>query len=141
MSLLNSQLPDHLKMTGTNYGTSLDAQFGLMDSMSNWGQGIADWWKGTNVLDQTNLKTGQVNQGWGMPALGAANSMFQSWMGLRQLDLAKKGLNEQKRQFNMNWDAQRNSFNNQLAERQANKIAFDPNSQDVATYMAKWGIK
>lgn len=92
------------------------------------------------ALDQRDAG-GIINQGWAMPALGAANSMFQSWMGMKQLDLAKKSLSEQKRQFNMNWDAQRNSYNNQLAERQANKIAFDPNSQDVATYMAKWGIK
>ena len=77
-----------------------------------------------------------------MPALSAANSLFQGWVGLEQLGIAKKSLKEQKRQFDMNWDAQKTSMNRQLEDRQKLRIAAgDTSAEDPATYMAKWGIK
>lgn len=80
--------------------------------------------------------------GWGMPALGAANSLLNGWIGLEQLGVAKKSLKEQKRQFDMNWEAQKTSTNRQLADRQAQREAFNPGvAEDTASYMAKWGIK
>lgn len=85
---------------------------------------------------------GTKHNGWGMPALGAANSLFQGWIGLEQLGVAKKSLKEQKRQFDMNWDAQRTNTNRQLADRQEHRAAFNPDAaEDTASYMAKWGIK
>lgn len=80
--------------------------------------------------------------GWGVPALTGASSLFNSWVGLKQLDLSKQALAEQKRQFGMNWEAQKASTNRELYDRQQRRIAFgDPNAQDTASYMAQWGIK
>lgn len=93
------------------------------------------------MLDWTDPKTGTQNSGWGMPALGAANGLFQSWIGLNQLNLAKKAFSEQKRQFNMNWDAQKTDFNRSLADRQQFRKEANPNNtEDVASYMSKWSI-
>lgn len=86
-----------------------------------------------------NPKTG--NQGWGMPALGAVTSLANSWLAFKNYGLAKDQLAFGKEQFNKNYEAQRNLTNSHLADRQAARVAANPNdTMSVADYMAKWGI-
>lgn len=81
-------------------------------------------------------------QGWGGLAIGAANSLMNGYMGMKQYGLAKKSLAEGKRQFNLNYDAQRSTINNQLADRQRARLASNPGAyQSEADYMSQWGIK
>lgn len=84
------------------------------------------------------------NPGWGSLALGSAQALGGLFMGMKQYGIAKKALNENKHQFRLNWDANRNLTNAQLADRQAGRIAAsgpDGRHASVADYMAQYGIK
>ena len=62
-------------------------------------------------------------------------------MGMKQYGLAEDALKEQKRQFNINYEAQRKMTNSQLADRQRARVASNPNAyESVADYMKKWGV-
>ena len=82
--------------------------------------------------------------GWGSLALGSAKALGGLFMGMKQYGLAKKTFNENKRQFQLNWGANRDLTNAQLADRQAGRIAAsgpDGRHASVADYMAQYGIK
>lgn len=88
--------------------------------------------------DAAGIKT----NGWGGMALGAAQGAFNGYLGMRQLDLAKDQLSENKRQFEMNWGAQRNLTNSRLEDRQKQRLANRPGGyESVEAYMAKNGVK
>ncbi len=96
---------------------------------------------GWNWFDQTNAE-GIKTQGVAGPGLGAASGLFKGWMGLKQLGVAEDELKENKRQFNMNWGAQKKSVNNQLEDRQRRRVAVTGGvAQDAGSYMNKWGIE
>ena len=108
----------------------------------SWWDSIVGGINDINWLDKTENNV--TTQGALMPALGVANGLFQGWMGMKQLGLANKQLKENKRQFNMNWGAQKQTINSQLEDRemrrQASRGAANP-EQAVGQYMDKWGIK
>lgn len=80
--------------------------------------------------------------GWGNLALGAGSAILNGYMGMKQYGLAKESLNQSKEQFRLNYEAQKGLTNSQLADRQAARLAADPNSgASVADYMAKYGVK
>ncbi len=95
---------------------------------------------GWNWFDQTNDK-GIKTQGVAGLGLGAAQGLFNGWMGMKQLGVAEDELKENKRQFNMNWGAQKKTVNNQLHNDQQFRNSVNPNSQPVGQYMNKWGIE
>jgi hypothetical protein len=83
----------------------------------------------------------EKQQGWGMPAMGAAQGIFNAWMGMKQYGLAKDQLAEGKRQFGLNYDAQRSTTNAQLEDRQRARLASNPGAyQSVGDYMGTYGI-
>ena len=85
---------------------------------------------------------GMKTNGWGNMALGSAQGLFNGWMGLQQLDMAKKNLSENKRQFNMNWGAQKNLTNSRLESRQKQRLANRPGEyRSVDDYMSTYGVK
>jgi hypothetical protein len=89
-------------------------------------------------------KTGAVvtDQGWGMPALGAAQGLFNSWLGLKQYGLAKDQLAQSKQEFGLNYDAQRSTTNSQLEDRQRARVASNSGAyESVGNYMSQYGIK
>lgn len=106
------------------------------------GGGIMDWMKSSGMLGSYNDKGVMTGQGWGGMALGAANGIFNAYMGLKQYGLAKDQFSEARKQFGLNYDAERNTTNSALADRQAARIAANPNGgyASVADYMAKYGI-
>lgn len=82
-----------------------------------------------------------TGQGWGGLALNAASSMFNAYMGMKQYGLAKDQFAESKKQFGMNFDAQRRTTNASLADRQRTRVLDSPGSfESVAEYMSKYGI-
>lgn len=88
------------------------------------GQG-GNWWDGA---------TGP--NGWGGMALGAASGLMQGFLGMKQYGLAKKTLEENKRQFQMNYDAQKQSTNTRLEDRQRARVASNSGAyQSVGDYM------
>lgn len=82
--------------------------------------------------------------GLGSLALGGVGTLLNGYLGFKQLGMAKDQLKESKRQFNMNWGAQKKAVNNQLHNAQftRNSATSDPaNKKDMAEYMKKWGIE
>lgn len=128
--LFDSQnvLANAIKSTGLdNYSNSLqDLTVNPFNPNPN---NNLDWWENPTALQ------------WGGLGLNAAQGLFNGWLGMRQLDMAKKNFNENKRQFNLNFGAQRNLTNSQLEDRQRTRRASQPGQhEDVASYMAKWGV-
>ena len=89
--------------------------------------GSGNWWDGA---------TGP--NGWGGLALNAAGGLASTIMGMKQYGLAKKTLAENKRQFQLNYDAQKQTTNARLEGRQAARVSRDPTAyQSVGDYMNK----
>ena len=93
-----------------------------------------------NFLDTTNAD-GIKTQGWGGLALSGLQGLGNSYMGMKQYGLAEDALKEQKRQFNINYEAQRKMTNAQLSDRQRARVASNPGAYaSEAEYMKQWGI-
>ena len=84
--------------------------------------------------DISGLQMGQLG-------LGGVNSLLQGYLGFQNLGLAKKQYQSQLDQFNKQWDANKKLTNASLADRQAARVASNPNAyQSVDDYMKKYGI-
>lgn len=93
-----------------------------------------------NFLDTTDAN-GIKTQGWGGLALSGLQGLGNSYMGMKQYGLAEDALKEQKRQFNINYEAQRKMTNAQLSDRQRARVASNPGAYtSEAEYMKQWGI-
>lgn len=93
-----------------------------------------------NFFDTTNAD-GIKTQGWGGLALSGLQGLGNSYMGMKQYGLAEDALKEQKRQFNINYEAQRKMTNAQLSDRQRARVASNPGAYtSEAEYMKQWGI-
>lgn len=104
------------------------------------GSGINDWMKSSGFLGG-RAADGSMSQGWGGMALSGAQGITNAYMGMKQYGLAKDTFNENKRQFALNYDAQKKTTNSHLEDRQAARVASNPNAyQSVGDYMKKNGI-
>lgn len=93
-----------------------------------------------SMFDKTGAD-GIKTQGWGGMALQGIQGLGNSYMAMKQYGLAEDALKEQKRQFNINYDAQRKTTNSQLSDRQRARVASNEGAyQSEAEYMKKWGI-
>lgn len=80
--------------------------------------------------------------GIGGMALGGLQAAGGAFLGMKQYSLAKKALEEGKRQFNLNYDAQKSTTNAQLEDRQRARVASNGSAyQSVGDYMNRYGIK
>lgn len=108
-------------MVGANNGGFMSNLFGSM----------------FDTTDANGIKT----QGWGGLALSGLQGLGNSYMGMKQYGLAEDALKEQKRQFNINYEAQRKMTNAQLSDRQRARVASNPGAYaSEAEYMKQWGI-
>ena len=79
--------------------------------------------------------------GWGPALFGMGKSIFDGWMGLQQLDLAKDNLDFQKDAFSKQFENQRTLTNSELRDRQAARVASNPTAyQSVDDYMKANGV-
>ena len=79
--------------------------------------------------------------GWGGLALNAAGGLMSGYLGMKQYGLAKQTLEENKRQFDLNYAAQRKTTNTRLEDRQRARVASNPGAyQSVGDYMATNGV-
>lgn len=90
-------------------------------------------------LDSTDTKTGIKTQGWSSPALGVVAGLGNAYMGMQQLNLAKETLANNKRQFDMNYGAQRTTTNARLEDRQRARVngSAPGTYESVGDYMNK----
>lgn len=116
-------------------GTALNLSFTPLSGMPG-APGTSDWL----TMDSFLGKAGAP--GWGGMALGAAQGLFNGYLGLQQLGMAKDAMKENKRQFNLNYDAQRRTTNAALEDRQRARLASNPGAyESVGAYMNKNGIQ
>ena len=98
-----------------------------------------DFMKG--MLGGTDASGNKTN-GWGGLALGAASGIANTYMGMKQYGMAKDALKENKRQFNLNYGAQRDTMNTRMEDRQRARVADSPGHHaSVSSYMDKNRIK
>lgn len=96
---------------------------------------------GTKSIWDSFLST-KDQQGWGGLALGGASALMNAFMGMKQYGLAKDQLAEGRRQFDLNYGAQRSTVNSALEDRQRARIASNPGAyQSVGDYMDRYGIR
>jgi hypothetical protein len=119
----------------------LGSQFqvpGMPDLSGGGGGGGGGFMQG--MLGGTNADGTKMN-GWGGLALGAASGIANTFMGMKQYGMAKDALKENKRQFNLNYGAQRDSTNTRMEDRQRARVAANSSAQSVDSYMDKNRIK
>lgn len=81
---------------------------------------------------------GVASGGWVGPAAGIASTIFGALQGNKQLSMAEDRFKESKRQFDANYNAQRQTTNTQLEDRQRARVAANPNAyESVDSYLAK----
>lgn len=114
--------------------------FSPSDPMSLWGsmqQGFND----SGFLQQRNAD-GTTSGGWGTAGLGVLQGLGSAYMGMKQYGLAKDAFAENKRQFGLNYDAQRTTTNSALEDRQRARVASNAGAyESVGNYMDRNGIK
>ena len=102
------------------------------------------WAGGWNGFTQQTNGDGSTYGGWGTAALGAASGLVNSYMGIKQFGLAKDSLKEGKRQFDLNYGAQKSMVNSRLEDRQRSRVADSGGKGDydsTSDYMKKYGIQ
>ena len=105
------------------------------------GEPGSDFWSMKSMLGGKNAD-GSVDMGWGGMALGAAQGLGNAYMAMKQYGLAKDSLAENKRQFQLNYDAQKSTTNSALEDRQRARVASNAGAyQSVGDYMDKNGIR
>lgn len=72
----------------------------------------------------------------------AVSGLFDAYNQYKTNKLAKESFKFKKMESNRNYEGQKNTVNAQLADRQKNRVARDPNHfESVSDYMNKYGIK
>lgn len=72
----------------------------------------------------------------------AVSGLFDAYNQYKTNKLAKETFKFKKMESNRNYEGQKNTVNAQLADRQKNRVARDPNHfESVSDYMNKYGIK
>jgi hypothetical protein len=91
---------------------------------------------------QNKNSDGSTYGGYGMAALGVAQGLGNLYLGMKQYNLAKDTLAENKMQFRNNYEAQRTTTNAQLRDRQNARVASNAGAyQSVSDYMRDNEIK
>lgn len=106
---------------------------GLWDRFT---QGI----KGSGIVGGTNAD-GTKFDGWGSPVVGLLQALNAFGMGNRQLKLSESMVADARKQFAMNYGAQRQALNTQMEDRYRTLVASNPNRESVESYMSRNRIK
>lgn len=115
---------------GSNFMNQVDTG-GVATAAPTWLQGMTGY---------TTADGMKVN-GWGSTALGAAQGAFGAYSSMKSLGLAEDQLKESKRQFNKNYESQRNLTNTRMQDRQAARVASNPSAyKSVSEYMKENGV-
>lgn len=98
-------------------------------------------------IDFKGMGDGYSSASW-MDKLGGIEGIFDianlaatGIFGSKQLSMAEDMMKQNQKQFGLNYDAQRNLINAELADRQRRRVR-DPNSTNMSPedYMAQYGI-
>lgn len=102
---------------------------------------------------ETKRTMGQVGNNWNQMSigerantiLGTVGSVMQAYNGYKAGKLAQKQYDHAVNAFNKNWEAQRQSHNSKLEDRQQRRV-LEGNASgravtSVGDYMNKWGVR
>lgn len=93
-------------------------------------------------FDKVNPATGIKTPGYGLPAIQGAGALGNLFLGMKSYGLAKDQFSQSKKEFGMNWDANKRLTNASLEDRQNARVASQPGAyQSVFEYMQKNGIR
>lgn len=110
--------------------------FGENLGQGNIGDRIGDWARNSGFIGTRDPISGQMSQGWGGLAFGAAQALMNGLMGMRQYGLARRQFDFQKNAWNQNMANQRRTVNTQMEDRQRARVAANPTAyQSVGEYM------
>ena len=131
-----------LNVSGLKYGSNnlIPSNTG---SVANTGGGVNpnQSWLSRNAILGGKDGDGNQTNGWGGLALGVARGLGGAYMGMKQYGMAEDMLKENKRQFQLNYDAQKKTLNTQLEDRQRARVASNAGAyESVDSYMKKNGI-
>jgi len=75
---------------------------------------------------------GQGGQGWGLPALGAATGVAQTFLGFKQLSEGKRQNRIANNQWQAQFDIQKQEYDRRVAERNARVAASNAKKQKAS---------
>ena len=91
-----------------------------------------------SMFGGTDPVTGNVTGGWVSPLASIGAAIFSGIQGQKQLGLAQKQFQENKRQFDANFEAQRKTTNTQLEDRQRARVASNAGAyESVDSYLKR----
>lgn len=91
-----------------------------------------------SLFGGTDANTGISTGGWAPVALGAGQAIFGALQGNKAMNLAQDQFDESKRQFNLNFDAQKKTINTQLEDRQRARVASNATAyENTDDYLRK----
>lgn len=121
-------------------GTAAGGGGSLLDSLSSTWKGDGFFGK-NSVLGGVDEK-GVKSMGWAPAALGIGQAIFSGLQGQKTQKLAQSQFKEGQRQFDLNYNAQRDTINTNLEDRQRARVASNPGAyQSVSEYLDKNRIK
>ena len=116
-----------------------------LDAMSNYGSMAGFQSPTANMGSLFNAGTGGNAGGFnfnslfgetGKNVLGAVGTLGNLFMGMQQYGLAKDAFNLQKQNYERNYQAQRQTTNSRMEDRQRARVASNPGAyEDVGSYM------
>lgn len=122
--------PQAFSPLGNSYGAPAPATATAPATTAGNGGG----WMG-NFWSQTNSQ-GMQSPGWGQQGMNMGMGALQAYLAIRQYGLARDAFNENRRQFNLNYDNQAQQINRELEERQRTRVHDNPSFyESVGSYM------
>jgi hypothetical protein len=130
-------LPDYNADTGIFKSPLADIGGGGVDLPDNgsW----SDMFSGDSMFGGTDAQ-GNKSGGWVSPTLNLGLGAMDAWTSYKQLGLAEDTLDFQRDSFSKEFENQTSLTNTELSDRQAQRVAANPNAQSVDSYMAEHGI-
>ena len=142
LSSFGSSYSNGLNVSGLKYGSN-NLSPSNTGSVANAGVGVNpdQSWFSRNAIFGGKDGDGNATNGWAGTALGVAQGLGGAYMGMKQYGMAKDALKENKRQFQLNYDAQKKTLNTQMEDRQRARVASNAGAyESVDSYMKKNGI-
>ena len=105
----------------------------LQEMQTGTGQAV-EGLPGTLTNSLSGFQIGQLG-------LGAANGLLNGYLGFQNLSLAKNQARQAQQNWDKQWSANVKNTNAALSDRQAARVASNPNAyESVDSYMKKYGI-
>lgn len=110
----------------------------LFSNLFGSGGGGGGLFSRQSMFGGTDPSTGVSTGGWAPIVLGIGQAIFGGIQGNKALGLARDQFAESKRQFDLNFEAQRKTINTNLEDRQRARVASNSSAyEDVDSYLKK----